>query len=117
MINLTTPFSISGSITESDTIGACTYMVVDYRAQTVTFEFRQGVLASGNITAGNYSPVITMTVSLVTGAWTTSSGQSGTIGAGALASFNSQIKSDRNLVETFAAGGSGILPGSQVAWT
>jgi hypothetical protein len=112
---------INGSTVENDTIGACISMHVDYFAQTVTFVFRTGVIASGNLNAGNYGPTITLTVVLATGAWTsfnssTGASLSGTIGAGALANFVAQLKSDRNLVETFAAGASGILPGTQVSW-
>ncbi len=74
------------------------------------------------VATSTYGPTVTLTVNLTTGAWTatnslTNTVQSGTIGAGALASFNSQIKSDRNLVETFAAGSGNLLPGTQVAWT
>ena len=107
---------------ENDTIGACMSMHVDYFSQTVTFVFRTGVIQSGNLNAGNYGPTATLVVNLTTGVWTSTNSQtttvlSGTVGAGALASFNSQLKSDRNLVETFASGASGILPGVQVAWT
>lgn len=108
---------INGATVENDTVGACMSMSVDYFSQTVTFVFRTGTLQNGNLNAGLYGPTVTLVVNLSTGAWTASTGQSGTIGAGALASFNSQIKSDRNLVETFAAGGGAILPGAQVAWT
>lgn len=107
---------INGSTVENDTVGACTSMLVDYFSQTVTFTFRTGTIQNGNLNAGLYGPTVTLTVNLQTGAWSSSSGQSGTIGAGALASFNSQMKSDRNLVETFAAGAAALLPGVQVAW-
>lgn len=108
---------INGSTIENDTIGACTSMNVDYFSQMATFVFRTGAIQNGNLNAGIYGPTVTFTVNLVTGLWTASTGQTGTIGAGALASFNSQIKSDRNLVETFAAGAGAFMPGTQVAWT
>jgi len=107
---------INGSTIENDTVGACVSMTVDYFSQTATFVFRTGVLQNGNLNAGVYGPTVTLTVNLATGAWSASTGQSGTISGGALASFNSQVKSDRNLVETFAAGGGAFMPGVQVAW-
>lgn len=124
-ITLTTPtvVAISGAISaiENDSIGACMAMNVDYFSQTVTFIFRTGSLQGGNLNAGQYGPTVTLVVNLQTGAWNSSNSQtnqqlSGIIGAGALASFNSQLKSDRNLSETFTSGASGILPGVQVPW-
>ena len=119
-ITLTTPTGVTitgpNPVSETDSVGACMSMSVDYFSQTVTFVFRTGTIVSGNLNAGLYGPSPTLTVNLTSGAWSSSTGQSGTIGAGALASFNSQIKSDRNLVETFAAGAGALLPGVQVPW-
>ncbi|SRR6266436_342105 len=119
MITLTTGklVAINGVTQENDTIGGIVSMHVDYLAQTVTFVLQIGQLVSNNINVGAYSSPVTVTINLVTGAWTSSGGQSGTVGAGALTTLNNQFKSDRNAVETFAAGGSGILPGTTVAWT
>jgi hypothetical protein len=120
-ITLTTPIGVTitgpSPVTENDTIGACTSMTIDYFAQVVTFIFQTGVIQSGNINAGKYGPIVTLVVNLITGQWSASTGQSGTIGAGALSSFNAQLKSDRNLVETFASNNITGLLGSQVAWT
>lgn len=120
-ITLTTPTSVTitgpGAISETDSVGACAYMSVDYINQIATFEFRTGTLVNGNLKAGQYGPMVTLTVNLLTGAWISSTGQSGVIAGGALTSFNTQVKGDRNLVETFAAGGNGnFLPGTQVPW-
>lgn len=125
-ITLTQPVGVTitgpNPVSETDSIGACTNMNVDYFAQTVTFVFRTGTIVNSNLNAGVYGPTVTLVVNLTTGAWTafnslSGASSSGTIGAGALASFNSQLKSDRNLVETFAAGGGQLLPGTQVPWT
>jgi len=107
---------INGVTQENDTIGACVSMHIDYLANTAVFTFQIGQLVAGNINIGAYSTPITLTVNLATGAWTNSAGQSGTIGAGALASFVNQVKADRNAIESFAAGASAILPGLQVVW-
>lgn len=125
-ITLTSPVGVTitgpNPVSENDTVGACMSMNVDYFAQTVTFIFRTGTIVNNNLNAGAYGPTVTLTVSLTTGAWTAFNSlsgvtTSGTIGGAALTSFNNQLKSDRNLVETFAAGGGALLPGTQVAWT
>lgn len=118
MITLTTGklVAINGVTQENDTQGAVVSYTVDFLANTATFVLQIGSGAPAAFNVGVYSVPITVTVNLVTGAWLSSNGLSGTIGGGALANFNTSIKADRNLAEGFSAGGSGILPGTQTAW-
>lgn len=116
-ITLTTPFTLSGSISETDPTGAVMGFAVDLFASTVTFTLRQGNIQSGNLNAGAFAPTTTFTVNWVTGEYTSSNGKSGTVPPGTqLNNFINQMKADRNLAESFAAGGSGIMPGVQVPW-
>ena len=107
---------INGATVENDVIGAVTSMTVDYLGQTAVFVLRTGSLLNGNINVGNYGQTVQLTINLATGSWSSSAGQSGTMGPVALNNFNSQFKADRNTVETFAAGGGNLMPGTQVPW-
>jgi hypothetical protein len=123
MITLTTPTQVtasgllaSGVASETDNIAGVSHFTVDFIAGTISFELVLGQLLNGNVNIGVYVPRIEVTVNLATGAWTTSTGLSGTIASASLTSVISQFASDRNLMEAFAAGSSGILPGTQTAW-
>lgn len=120
-INLTTPkvISVTGSqnFSETDAQGALMSYSIDFFGQTFTGVFRTGTVTGGNLNAGAFGDTVTLVVNLVTGAWTSSNGFSGTIGSTPLNNFNAQFKTDRNAAEGFAAGASGIMPGTQVPWT
>ncbi len=64
----------------------------------------------------SYGPRVSVTVNMTTGQWASTNGLSGTLAGAGLTNIISQFKADRNLMETFAAGASGILPGAQVSW-
>lgn len=117
-ITLTTPTDVTitgpNPVNETDSIGACMGFTVDFFSGTCTFIFRTGQLSGGNLNPGTFGPTVVVTLNLLTGAWSSDNGHSGTVSASQL---NSQFKSDRNLVEVFAAGASGIMPGTQVPWT
>jgi hypothetical protein len=122
-ITLTTPTVVTASgllaanvTAENDPTGGVSRFMVDFLAGTVIFELVIGQLVNGNINVGVYPPKISVTVNLATGAWTATSGQSGTIPVANLAGIISQFAGDRNIMEQFSAG-NGILPGAQVAWS
>jgi hypothetical protein len=123
MITLTTPTQVTctglvsaGVLSETDNVAGVSTFTVDFLSGTVTFTLILGTLLNGNVNAGVYPPRINVTVNLATGAWNSSNGLSGTINPASLTSVISQFASDRNLMETFSAGASGILPGTQTAW-
>ncbi len=118
MITLTTGklVVINGVTQENNTQGACTGFTVDFLANTATFSFQIGSGAPASFNIGVYSTLVTITVNLTTGAWTSSNGLSGIVPSGPLTNFNNQMRSDRNLSEVFAAGSSGVMPGTQVPW-
>ena len=111
-----TNVSINGVSIENDTIGGCTGFLVDFLGNQVTFNLVTGTILNGNINAGNYGTRVSVTVNMTTGQWASTNGLSGTLAGANLTNIVNQFRSDRNLMETFAAGGSGILPGAQVTW-
>ena len=128
-IALTTPFTLSGSVTENDTTGGCSGFSVDFIGGTTTFTLEVGTLSgSGASTAlvpGTYGPVVTVTMSLVTGAWvaytqtlsapTPVSFASGVINGTQVQQFIALLDSIRNGNEQFASGNT-VMPGTYTAW-
>jgi hypothetical protein len=124
-ITLTTPFTLSGSETETDISGAATSLDVDFTAGLGSIVFRQGNVVGGVLVVGANAPVYTLTVNFNTGAWNVmQSGNSTPIASGTfpgvgLTAFINQFVSIRNAAEGFAAlssQGGGFLPGTNVAW-
>lgn len=109
--------AINGVTQENDTQGVVTGFGVDFLGNTATFTLAIGAGAPASFNVGVYNTPVSVTVNLSTGAWTSTNNLSGNVAGAALTSFNNQIKSDRNLMESFSAGGSGIMPGTAVAWT
>lgn len=102
---------------ENDASGAVTDFTVDFIGNTLSFTLMTGTTSGSTFTAGSLGDIVKVTINLTTGGWKTSTGLSGIIGGGAIASFVAEIKADRNAAETFAAGGSNIMPGTQVPWS
>jgi hypothetical protein len=125
-ITLTTPFSLSGSETESDVSGAATSLDIDYQTGIGTLVFRQGNVVGGLLVAGAAAPFYVLTVNFNTGAWnvilSTSPNtiiQSGTFSGAGLTTFINMFVSIRNSAEGFAASasqGGGFLAGTTTAW-
>lgn len=107
---------INGATIENDDTGACMEFTINFETNTFTAIMRTGALTAGNVKPGQYGDYVTVFVNLTTGKWTSTNGFSGTVGAGGLANFVNQFKADRNATESFCAGGSGIMPGTQVPW-
>lgn len=118
MITLTTGrlVQINGVTQENDTQGVNTGFAVEFLGNTATFNLAIGSGAPSSFNIAVYNLPVAITVNLGSGAWTSTNGFSGTIGAGALANFVAQTKAVRNTVESFVAGNS-VMPGTQVAWT
>jgi hypothetical protein len=124
-ITLTTPYAISvnGTQVEDDTVGACTGMSLDYIGNVLVYTFTVGTLAGNppNIVAGPYAIAndqqITITVQLLTGAWSDNHGHSGTIPSTILNPIITQLITNRNSAESFMSVSGGLMPGTQVPWT
>lgn len=119
-ITLTNPVVTQQGVStlENDTVaGASTYTLDAATAAPVfvcRLQLGTGVLSQA-ISVNKYSSQITVSVNLVTGAWATDTGVSGTLSGGALTSFVNSLKALRNTVETFAIT-NGIVAGTQVGW-
>ena len=124
-ITLTTPYAvaINGSTVETDTIGACTGFAVDYEGSTMTYFFKIGTLGGSpsnlvpGVNAAALNQNISVTVNLLTGAYTTSQGGSGTVPGAILTNVNNGLISNRNTAESFMAVAGGLMPGATTAWT
>jgi hypothetical protein len=125
-ITLTTPFSLSGSETESDVSGAATSLDIDFQSGVGTIIFRQGNVSGGLLVAGASAPFFVLTVNFNTGAWNVVSSiapstivQSGTFPGAGLTAFINMFVSIRNSAEGFAASsgqGGGFMAGTATAW-
>jgi len=122
-ITLTTPFTLSGSETESDISGAATSLDVDFTSGLGSIAFRQGNVIGGVLVVGANAPSYTLTVNFNTGAWNVQTGvttiASGTFPGAGLTAFINQFVSIRNAAEGFAASasqGGGFLAGTTTAW-
>lgn len=108
---------VGGVTTETDGHAAVTSMMVDFVANTITFLIKKGttvgvVFTPGSVVQGNLS----VTINTVTGAWfVDGSGQTGVIGGSGLTTVQSNMKTWRNQLETFANNQT-IMPGTAVAW-
>lgn len=126
-ITLTTPFSITGSVTENDPQAACSSMSVNWYTGVITSVFNVGSISGNTLTPGAIAPSVTLTVNMITGAWYTISSdtavypnQAGTFSGAGFTAFQNIFISVRNSLEGFAAlssEGGGFLPGTQTAWT
>jgi hypothetical protein len=108
--------AINGVTQENDSVGAVTLMEVDYVTGNVRFCLKTGSINGLTLAPGVYGEDVTLIINAITGNWRDSNGHSGNIAGATLTNFVSQMKAIRNTVETFAAGASGVMPGTQVAW-
>ena len=122
-ITLTTGIqvSINGVSRENNTQGAVIGFGVDYLTNTVSFSLAQGgVLSQSGLDSflvGAFAEPVQVTINMVTGAWTSSNGLSGTASGALFTAFQTSLKNTRNALETFSAVTNPILPGAVVNWT
>jgi hypothetical protein len=124
-ITLTTAYAIAvnGTQVENDTVGACTGFSVDYVGKIMVYTFTLGTLSGSppSIVAGTYAVAnnqqITLTVNLVTGAWSDNHGHGGVVPGSILNPIITQLLGNRNSSESFMAVSGGLMPGTQVPWT
>ncbi len=118
-ITLTNPVVVSqGSNTiESDASAAANHIELNLDQGLAIIRFKNGTLAGGIFTAGTVAPGnVVVTINLITGDWTSSTGQSGTLSGVALQTGQQQVETYANGVESFATS-QGIIPGTQVPWS
>jgi hypothetical protein len=119
-ITLTNPsvLNVNGSPVETNATSALTELVVNYGGTTNTGSTRLRFCygnGGNTFTAGSQIPCVVMQIDLATGAWTASTGQSGTLPATPLSNFQTAMRNIRNNLEVSAIN-TGVLPGTQVPW-
>jgi uncharacterized membrane protein YfbV (UPF0208 family) len=106
---------VNGVTLENNTTGADMSFDIDFFANVATFTLRTGVLQSGNLNPGVYGDTVTVSLNMVTGAYQSSNGVSGTISGTQLQQFQTMMKNLRNGNEVFVAA-TPIMAGIQVPW-
>src|ERR1700722_9831199 len=69
-ITLTTPYTLSGAITENDVSASATSISIDFQAGTGTLVYQQGNVSGGLLVQGAHAPFYLLTVNFNNGAWT-----------------------------------------------
>lgn len=104
---------------ENDTIAAAVTSSTDFLGNTLTFSLVKGSPLAGNINGGAFAQAdgqnVSVTLSLVSGNWTASTGQSGALDGPTLTNIANQSKANRNAMEAFAISNN-LIPGIQVVW-
>jgi hypothetical protein len=106
---------VNGATVENNTTGEDMNLDVDYLGNTATFTLKTGTIQAGNLNAGVYGDTVSVTLNLLTGAYQSTNGVSGTITSTQLQQFNTLLKNVRNGNEAFVAA-TAIMPGTQVPW-
>ncbi len=105
-----------GSTIEANNAAALIGINTSFPANQVQFTFSQGTPATNSFVPGPRSSNPTLSVDLVAGNWTTSTGLSGTLSGAQLTALNTNQRNLRNAVENLA-NAINMIPGSIVAWT
>ncbi len=108
-------FTVGGSTVEThDAVGITQVHTLFPTSMTVVLS--DGTPASNAFTTFARAKAASMTINLVTGAWTTTAGTSGTLSNGQLNPLNANQRTLRNSLENIA-NAIGLVPGTLVAWT
>lgn len=115
-ITLTNPISLTvGGVAQStDAQAAAIYLEVVFPDQIRMF-FRSGTVAAGVFSAGAITGPVIVSVNTTTGAWVSTSGQSGNLSGPGLTNLQNTLKGWRNAMENFAVN-QNLFPGTAVAW-
>jgi hypothetical protein len=106
---------IGGVAVETDAVAAVTNIVIDFVGQTATFQVLKGSIVNGAFIPGQLQQgSFSITISLVTGAWTTTSGLSGALTTQGLSTAISTTNSYRDSTEAMA--NSIVYNGTLVPW-
>lgn len=120
------PISLSAANIETLTLGGVTVSThdteaistsqTDFLGNQITVTFAQGTPASNSFASDARAKIHSLTIDMSTGKWNTSTGVTGTLGAGALTTLQTNQRNLKNAMETIA-NNIGLIPGTVVAWT
>jgi len=116
--------NINGAVAESDPNASLYYMEISFIAGTTGIQARlfygYGATSGQTFSPGNSGssliPKVIVTVNLVTGAWSSNTGLSGTVSGAGFTAVQNDILALANIAETFAVNNN-IIDGTQVSWT
>lgn len=114
--SLVTTFTVGGVSVETNGFAACVPIDLDFVANRASFAIKQGVTSGANFTPGAHGSVINVSIDLVSGAWASDSGLSGTLGGAGLTNLNTTLRGLRNSAETFVVSAGIVSGGTQVPW-
>ncbi len=109
-------FTIGGSTVETHDAAAIAIAHTAFLTNNLTATFVEGTPASNSFATFPRVKTATLNINIATGAWTTSAGTSGTLGAGAVTAIKNNQTNLKNGLEN-VANAIGLLPGTIVAWT
>jgi len=109
-------YSKGGVTVENNTATALIQAIGDFTNHQVQFTFSQGTPADNTFVPGARSTHPTLSIDMLTGIWTASTGQTGILSVGHLTSLNNNQRNLRNAIENIA-NANNIFLGTVVAWT
>jgi len=107
--------SINGAVTESDANASLYYFELSF-PNSVRLFYGFGTTVGSVFTPGTQLPKVIVTLNLVTGAWTSTNGLSGTVSGAGFTAVQNDFLALVNIAETFAVNNS-LVVGTQVPWT
>jgi hypothetical protein len=117
-ITLTNPVTVTAgaSTIESDLSSAITFVWIDFVNNILGIIMQNGTVSGSSFTPGAEVPAeVQCTMNLTTGAWTTTTGLSGTANPAVLAAQVAQFQTSRNGGEQFMLA-IGAVSGTYTAW-
>jgi hypothetical protein len=113
-------YSVGGSSVETDDHSALMATHLDWGPNqlilTLSYNYGTWTATPPTLTPGQRAPALTVTLDLVHGGWTSSSGANGNLTAAQLTQINTALTQVRNISETFAVTAA-LLPGTQTPWS
>jgi hypothetical protein len=106
---------IGGVTVESDANAELYYFELSFPSSVRLF-YGFGTTVGSVFTPGTQLPKVIVNLSLLTGAWTSSNGLSGTVSGAGFTAVQNDFLALVNVAETFAVNNS-IVAGTQVPWT
>jgi hypothetical protein len=107
--------SINGAVAESDANAEFYYLELSFPSSVRLF-YGFGTPVGSTFTPGTQLPKVIVTLNLVTGAWTSTNGLSGTVSGAGFTAVQNDFLALVNIAETFAVNNN-IVVGTTVPWT
>jgi hypothetical protein len=107
--------NINGAVAESDANATLFYLELNFPSSVKLF-YGYGTTVGSVFAQGTHVPKVIVTLSLITGVWTSDNGLSGTASGAGFTALQTDALALANDAESFAIG-IGATVGTAVAWT